>query len=162
MKTKEVKITSLRDAFSKWSRFVKAGKGKIAATYYGDVVAYLVPISEIEGIELQRKEITTADFRNKMTDCWHELEADGGCYVLTYHKKPKAAFMSATTAEMVGVAPINKEYATEVFSMLDGEVKKLQAKGLVGHKPEDVAKAQAEILLCLREVLSERLEATAA
>jgi len=72
---------------------------RIAATYYGQVVAFLVPLKDLEGAEKdgaigKTEEISLSGFRLNMTECWERLQVDVDCIYVTYHTRRAVAFVS--------------------------------------------------------------------
>ena len=96
---KQLSLSDLRVSLPKFKRQVQLGMKRIAATYYGQVVGFLVPLKDIEGFEnegwIQKtEEMSLSDFRTQMTECWERLQLDVDCIYLTYHTRRAAAFVS--------------------------------------------------------------------
>ncbi|MFM5943804.1 MAG: prevent-host-death family protein [Dolichospermum sp.] len=72
---------------------------RIAATYYGQVVAFLVPLKDLEQAEKngaisKSEEMSLSDFRLHLTECWERLQMDVDCIYITYHTRRVIAFVS--------------------------------------------------------------------
>ncbi|ACK65726.1 hypothetical protein PCC8801_1676 [Rippkaea orientalis PCC 8801] len=74
---------------------------RIAATYYGQVVGFLVPLKDISELEEEglinvnkTEEMSLSDFRAQMTECWERLQIEIDCIYLTFHTRRAAAFVS--------------------------------------------------------------------
>jgi hypothetical protein len=96
---KQLPLSDLRTSLPKFKRQVQLGMKRIAATYYGQVVGFLVPLKDIapleaEGLIEQTEEMSLSDFRTQMTECWERLQLDVDCIYLTYHTRKAAAFVS--------------------------------------------------------------------
>lgn len=96
---KQLSLSDLRTSLPKFKRQVQLGMKRIAATYYGEVVGFLVPLKDIEGFEDEgwiekTEEMSLSDFRAQMTECWERLQLDVDCIYLTYHTRRAAAFVS--------------------------------------------------------------------
>jgi hypothetical protein len=96
---KQLPLTELRANLPKFKRQVQLGMKKIAATYHGQVVGFLVPIKDLERIEEdnlieQSIDMTLTEFRSEMTECWERLQVDLDCIYITFHSRRAAAFVS--------------------------------------------------------------------
>jgi len=96
---KQLPLSDLRTSLPKFKRQVQLGMKRIAATYYGQVVGFLVPLKDIapleaEGLIEHTEEMSLSDFRAQMTECWERLQLDVDCIYLTYHTRKAAAFVS--------------------------------------------------------------------
>lgn len=99
---KQLPLSELRVSLPKFKRQVQLGMKRIAATYYGEVVGFLVPLKDVVGLEQDgwiknTEEMSLSDFRVQMTECWEKLniEVDGiDCIYLTFHTRRVAAFVS--------------------------------------------------------------------
>lgn len=96
---KQLPLSDLRSSLPKFKRQVQLGMKRIAATYYGQVVGFLVPLKDLEtalneGAIKQYEEMSISDFRAQMTECWERLQVDIDCIYLNYHNRRAAAFVS--------------------------------------------------------------------
>lgn len=96
---KQLPLSELRASLPKFKRQVQLGMKRIAATYYGQVVGFLVPLTDITKLEEEcliekTEEMSLSDFRAQMTECWERLQVDVDCIYLTFHTRRAAAFVS--------------------------------------------------------------------
>lgn len=96
---KELPLSDLRSSLPKFKRQVQLGMKRIAATYYGQVVGFLVPLKDVAGLEAEgwirfSEEMSLTEFRGQMTECWERLQVDVDCIYLTFHTRRAAAFVS--------------------------------------------------------------------
>ncbi|MEQ9482975.1 hypothetical protein [Coleofasciculus sp. F4-SAH-05] len=96
---KQLPLSDLRESLPKFKRQVQLGMKRIAATYYGQVVAFLVPLKDLEEAEKdgaigKTEEISLSGFRLNMTECWERLQVDVDCIYVTYHTRRAVAFVS--------------------------------------------------------------------
>ena len=96
---KQLPLSELRASLPKFKRQVQLGMKRIAATYYGQVVGFLVPLKDVAGLEEEgwikvTEEMSLTDFRAEMTECWERLQVDTDCIYLTFHTRRAAAFVS--------------------------------------------------------------------
>jgi hypothetical protein len=96
---KQLPLTELRANLPKFKRQVQLGMKKIAATYHGQVIGFLVPITDLakieeEGLIEESLEMTLTEFRAEMTECWERLQVDLDCIYITFHSRRAAAFVS--------------------------------------------------------------------
>lgn len=96
---KQLPLSELRASLPKFKRQVQLGMKRIAATYYGEVVGFLVPLKDIAGLEedgwiTKTEEMSLTDFRAGMTECWERLQVEVDCIYLTFHTRRAAAFVS--------------------------------------------------------------------
>jgi hypothetical protein len=96
---KQLPLTELRANLPKFKRQVQLGMKKIAATYHGQVVGFLVPIKDLEKIEEENLieksiDMTLTEFRAAMTECWESLQVDLDCIYITFHSRRAVAFVS--------------------------------------------------------------------
>jgi len=98
---------------------------RIAATYYGQVVGFLVPLKDLESAEKEgvingTEEMSLSEFRSQMTECWERLQVDVDCIYLTYHNRRAAAFVSYRLANYLPI-PIS-EVAHKLLAVDSGLV----------------------------------------
>ncbi len=86
---KQLPLSELRIGLPKFKRQVQLGMKRIAATYYGQVVGFLVPLQDISKLEEEglidvnkTEEMSLSDFRAKMTVCGEKLHNDIDCIYL--------------------------------------------------------------------------------
>ena len=98
---KELPLSELRKNLPKFKRQVQLSKKRIAATYYDQIVGFLVPVKDVdklfsEGLidPLKTKEMSLSDFRAQMTECWEKLQLELDCIYLTFHTRRAAVFVS--------------------------------------------------------------------
>jgi hypothetical protein len=99
---------------------------RIAATYYGQVVAFLVPLKDLEEAEkdgaiTKSEEMSLSDFRLHMTECWERLQVDVDCIYVTYHTRRAVAFVSPRLVNYLPI-PIS-EVAHKVLAIESGLIK---------------------------------------
>lgn len=88
-------MTELRASLPKFKRQVQLGLKRIAATYYGDPVGFLVPIEDIESLNFKTTEdISLTLFRSELTIFWERLQVDLDCVFITYHSRRTMGFVS--------------------------------------------------------------------
>jgi hypothetical protein len=109
---KQLPLSDLRVSLPKFKRQVQLGMKRIAATYYGQVVGFLVPLKDLdladqEGAIGKSEEMSLSDFRAHMTECWERLQVDVDCIYLTYHNRRAAAFVSPRLANYLPI-PISE------------------------------------------------------
>ena len=119
---KQLPVSDLRAGLPKFKRQVQLGMKRIAATHYGQVVGYLVPLKDVEEIEENgwiktSEEISLSDFRAKLNECWEKLQFETDCIYLTYHTRKAAAFVSPRLAAHLDI-PIS-EVSHKLFSLGD-------------------------------------------
>ncbi|MBE9102479.1 hypothetical protein [Vacuolonema iberomarrocanum] len=96
---------------------------RIAATYYGQVVGFLVPLKDLETAEQDNaiqtsEEMSLSEFRAQMTECWERLQIEVDCIYLTYHNRKAAAFVSPRLANYLAI-PIS-EVAHKLLALDSG------------------------------------------
>jgi hypothetical protein len=109
---KQLPLSDLRASLPKFKRQVQLGLKRIAATYYGQVVGFLVPLKDLEVAEQEgainrSEEMSLSDFRAQMTECWERLQVDVDCIYLTYHNRRAAVFVSPRLANYLSI-PISE------------------------------------------------------
>lgn len=109
---KQLPLSDLRESLPKFKRQVQLGMKRIAATYYGQVVAFLVPLKDLEEAEndgaiIQSEEMSLSDFRLHLTECWERLQVDVDCIYITYHTRRAVAFVSPRLANYLPI-PISE------------------------------------------------------
>ena len=122
---KQLPLSDLRASLPKFKRQVQLGMKRIAATYYGQVVGFLVPLKDLkvaeqEGAINQSEEMSLSDFRARMTECWERLQVDVDCIYLTYHNRRAAAFVSPRLANYLSI-PVS-EVAHKLLAIDSGLV----------------------------------------
>lgn len=100
---KQLPVSDLRTGLPKFKRQVQLGMKRIAATYYGQVVGFLVPLKDVADFEdtgwiEKSEEISLSEFRAHLTEYWEKLQVDVDCIYLTYHTRRAAAFVSPRLA----------------------------------------------------------------
>jgi len=98
---KELPLSELRKNLPKFKRQVQLSKKRIAATYYDQIVGFLVPVKDVDKLFEQglidpqsTEEMSLSDFRAQMTECWEKLQLDLDCIYLTFHTRRVAVFVS--------------------------------------------------------------------
>lgn len=109
---KQLPLSDLRESLPKFKRQVQLGMKRIAATYYGQVVAFLVPLKDLEeaekdGVINKTEEMSLSDFRLRMTESWERLQVDIDCIYVTYHTRRAVAFVSPRFANYLPI-PISE------------------------------------------------------
>ncbi|MGD1907433.1 MAG: hypothetical protein ACFB0C_15800 [Leptolyngbyaceae cyanobacterium] len=120
---KQLPLSDLRAKLPKFKRQVQLGMKRIAATYYGQVVGFLVPLKDLEVAEQENaihesEEMSLSDFRAQMTECWERLQVDVDCIYLTYHSRRAAAFVSPRLANYLSI-PVS-EVAHKLLAIESG------------------------------------------
>lgn len=120
---KQLPLSDLRADLPKFKRQVQLGMKRIAATYYGQVVGFLVPLKDLEVAEQEgeikeTEEMSLSDFRAQMTECWERLQMDVDCIYLTYHTRRAAAFVSPRLAAYLPI-PVS-EVAHQLLAVDSG------------------------------------------
>ena len=121
---KQLPISELRVSLPKFKRQVQLGMKRIAATYYGQVVGFLVPLKDVAGFEEEGwiekfDEMSLSDFRAHMTECWEKLQIEVDCIYLTYHTRRAAAFVSP---RLMPHLPIPIAEVTHKLLAVDSEI----------------------------------------
>ena len=121
---KQLPISELRVSLPKFKRQVQLGMKRIAATYYGQVVGFLVPLKDVAGFEEEGwiekfDEMSLSDFRAQMTECWEKLQIEVDCIYLTYHTRRAAAFVSP---RLMPHLPIPIAEVTHKLLAVDSEI----------------------------------------
>lgn len=106
---KQLPLSELRASLPKFKRQVQLGLKKIAATYYGEVVGFLVPLKDLEiaeqaGAISKSEEMSLSNFRMQMIERWERLQVDVDCIYLTYHNRRTAAFISPRLANYLSIS----------------------------------------------------------
>ena len=98
---KQLPLSELRKNLPKFKRQVQLSKKRIAATYYDQIVGFLVPLKDLDKLceqglinPLKTEEMSLSDFRAQMTECWEKLQLDLDCIYLTFHTRRAAVFVS--------------------------------------------------------------------
>lgn len=96
---KQLPLSDLRESLPKFKRQVQLGMKRIAATYYGQVVGFLVPLKDLQRAEEDNainniKEMSLSEFRQQLTECWEQLQVNIDCIYVTYHTRKAVAFVS--------------------------------------------------------------------
>jgi hypothetical protein len=105
---KQLPLSDLRSSLPKFKRQVQLGMKRIAATYHGQVVGFLVPLKDIENAEQENaistsEDMSLSNFRMQMTECWERLQVDVDCIYLTYHSRRAAVFVSPRLASYLPI-----------------------------------------------------------
>lgn len=125
----QLPLSDLRVSLPKFKRQVQLGMKRIAATYYGQVVGFLVPLKDLEtaireDAITKSEEMSLSDFRSQMTECWERLQVDVDCIYLTYHNRRAAAFVSPRLANYLSI-PIS-EVAHILLALDSGLIEELK------------------------------------
>ena len=121
---KQLPVSDLRAGLSKFKRQVQLGMKRIAATYHGQVVGFLVPLKDVEGFEEAGwiktfEETSLSEFRAQLTEYWEKLQLEVDCIYLTYHTRRAAAFVSP---RLTAHLPIPVAEVTDKLLALDNEI----------------------------------------
>lgn len=121
---KQLPLSELRASLPKFKRQVQLGMKRIAATYYGQVVGFLVPLKDVAGLEeegwiTKTEEMSLTDFRAEMTECWERLQVEVDCIYLTFHTRRAAAFVSP---RLIAHLPIPISDVAHKFLAVDSEI----------------------------------------
>ncbi len=125
MKFKEIPLATLRAQLPKCKRQVQLKQYRLAATYYGKIVGFLVPLSDLnlsnqgEWIQESRTlQLPLTEFRSQLTTFWERLHLDLDCVYLTFHTRRVAAFVSPQLSHYL---PIPKADVEQRFLLNDEE-----------------------------------------
>jgi len=117
---KQISISDLRSRLAKLKRKVQLGQLRLVITCHREIVAFLVPLSDVnpeKGFPLvQVEEMPLTKFRDQIHESWQRLQAGVGCIYLTFHTRPVVAFVAA---QLVTNLPVSKD-AYQVSSLIDG------------------------------------------
>lgn len=95
---KQIPISELRVKLSKLKRQVQLGNQRIVATYYGEVVGFLLPLDDVSpesGVPIDRwEEMPLTQFRDRLTETWELLQSGVDCIYLTFHTRRVVVFVS--------------------------------------------------------------------
>jgi PHD/YefM family antitoxin component YafN of YafNO toxin-antitoxin module len=98
---KQIPMSELRIKLPKLRRQVQSGNLRIVCTHYGEVAAFLLPLQDIEEINVEEEshiqkseEIPLTEFRDRLTEFWEKLLNGTDCIYLTFHKRRVVAFVS--------------------------------------------------------------------
>jgi len=95
-------MSELRVRLPRLRRQVQSGNLRIVCTHYGEVVAFLLPLQDIDDLnsgdhesQLQKiEEFPLTEFRDQLTEAWEKLLSGTDCIYLTFHKRRVVAFLS--------------------------------------------------------------------
>lgn len=132
-------LSDLRSDLPRFKRQVQLGYKRIAASYYGQIVGFLVPLCDVEplvqdGWIIRIEEMSLTDFRSQMTECWERLQVDTDCIYLKYHSRRAAAFVSPRFAAQLPI-PVS-EVAHKLLSISSGVIEMDELS--LGEKLSDV------------------------
>jgi len=121
---KQLPLSELRASLPRFKRQVQLGMKRIAATYYGQVVGFLVPLKDVAGLEeegwiTKTEEMSLTDFRAEMTESWERLQVEVDCIYLTFHTRRAAAFVSP---RLIAHLPIPISDVSHKFLAVDSEI----------------------------------------
>ena len=99
---KQSPMSELRVKIPKLRRQVQLGNLRIVSTHYGEIAAFLLPLSDLdsvideEGNSLIKKfeEMPLTKFRDELTRAWEILQSGIDCIYLTFHNRRVVAFVS--------------------------------------------------------------------
>jgi len=99
---KQIPMSELRVKLPKLRRVVQSGNLRILCTHYGEVVAFLLPLQDVDALNsddeengIQKtEEMPLTEFRNQLTEAWEKLLSGTDCIYLTFHKRRVVAFVS--------------------------------------------------------------------
>jgi len=121
---KQLPLSDLREHLPKFKRQVQLGMKRIAATYYGQVVGFLVPLKDLQRAEednaiINTEEMSLSEFKQQLTQCWERLQIATDCIYVTYHTRRAVAFVSPRFMNYLSI-PIS-EVASKLLA-LDSEL----------------------------------------
>lgn len=97
-KFKVIPISELRIRLTKLKRQVQLGQQRVVVTCYGDVVGFLLPLSDVSpesGTPINCwKEMPLTQFREQLTEAAELLESGVDCIYLTFHTRRVIVFVS--------------------------------------------------------------------
>lgn len=99
---KQIPMSELRVKLPKLRRVVQSGNLRLLCTHYGEVVAFLLPLQDVDALNsddeengIQKtEEMPLTEFRNQLTEAWENLLSGTDCIYLTFHKRRVVAFVS--------------------------------------------------------------------
>jgi PHD/YefM family antitoxin component YafN of YafNO toxin-antitoxin module len=99
---KQIPMSELRVKLPKLRRQVQSGHLRVVCTHYGEVAAFLLPLQDLEELNVEGEEsiikrfeeMPLTEFRDQLTDAWEKLLAGTDCIYLTFHKRRVVAFAS--------------------------------------------------------------------
>lgn len=119
----QIPISELRHQLSKLKRSVQLGRQRLVITCYGEIIGYLVPLSDISpenGFpEVTTEEMPLTKFRDQVHDAWERLQSGVDCLKLTFHNRPVVAFVSSNLASYLPIPLTNKEDARQILSQIN-------------------------------------------
>jgi hypothetical protein len=97
---KQIPMSELRAKLPKLRRLVQSDNLRIVCTHYGEVVAFLLPLQDIDALNSEEgepsvqniEEISFTEFQP--TESWERLSSGMDCIYLTFHKRRVVAFVS--------------------------------------------------------------------
>lgn len=96
---KVIPISELRIKLTKIKRQVQLGRQRIVISCYGDIIGFLVPLSDLapeNGIPIKHEmEMSLTQFREKLTEAGELVGEKIDCIYLTFHTRRIIAFLSS-------------------------------------------------------------------
>lgn len=99
---KQIPMSELRIKLPKLRRHIQAGNLRVVCTHYGEVMAFLLPLQDIEELnssseesKIQRyEEMPLTQFRDQLAKVSDSLVAGVDCIYLTFHNRRVVGFVS--------------------------------------------------------------------
>ncbi len=93
-----IPISELRLKLARLKRQVQLGNKRLAATVHGEVVGYLVPVSDVSSenstIPIENsKTMPLTEFRDNLTESWEAINSGLDCIYLTFHGRSVIVFL---------------------------------------------------------------------
>ncbi|AFY40071.1 prevent-host-death family protein [[Leptolyngbya] sp. PCC 7376] len=121
---KQIPMSEMRVRLPKLRRLVQLGKQRIVVTYYGEVIGFLLPISDIERCEIpidESQEMSLSEFRSHMTETWELLQAGVDCIFLTFHTRAALVFIAPKFAQFLDLPVLGNQGQMLLFSNINPE-----------------------------------------
>lgn len=94
---RHIPISELRPRLAKLRPFIQMGKLRLGVTCYGEIVGYLIPLSDIKQAELPEDTVTQemplTQFRDSIHEARDSMIVGTDCIYLTFHSRPIIAFV---------------------------------------------------------------------
>jgi antitoxin (DNA-binding transcriptional repressor) of toxin-antitoxin stability system len=96
----EIALSDLRGQMSVCRRRVQRGE-VIAVTYFGGVVGYLVPLPQLEAVQIESSlDKALSEFRDNINQSWEKIDSGKvDCLWLTYHDRRVMGFVAVRVWE---------------------------------------------------------------
>lgn len=110
VKFKTIPISEVQVKLPKLKRQVQIGRERLVVTCYGEVVGFLLPLSDVSpenGLPINCwREISLTQFRQQLSDAMKLIGSDVDCIYLTFHTRRIIAFVSRHLAPYLPILVI--------------------------------------------------------